>query len=504
MSNAINTSTPTSISQTPSVWQSIRLPIAYKLAFILTLTMTVGMAIMGTVITTNQYRLMKEQVDDFGTTIVNQLAAAAQEPLFTDDLVGLKVLTNNLSNESDIKGVAVYTNNGELMVAQGYIPQASVKNLLTEDNRLPNDTFRVEWKKPGSHSEKAEMVAFVSAIQFQDVVAGYAMVSFSQVRMFEVVRSSVKGIILTTVILSLLMSFIAIVMGRRLSRPIHSLMNAASEALSHGREEKNTALSQDELSYLAASMKTLAKGFGERSQIESIFSRFVSKSVATQLLEKMDEVTIGGGQQVEATVVFVDIVGFTSLSENMSPKDVAAMLNEYFSFFYECSTAFLGIVDKFIGDCAMVVFGTPTPDANHRLNAIAYAVAVQKLIRVVNKKRQENGLFPVNVRIGMNCGLMLAGLLGANERLEYTVIGDAVNLASRLADKAGSGQIIIPSSIYEHPTVKDKVCVQHHGSLSLKGKATEIEAFRVTNLTGEYHETMRELVKKILHEAQDQ
>ncbi|MCX4028111.1 hypothetical protein H0A36_09320 [Endozoicomonas sp. SM1973] len=475
-----------------------RVPIAYKLALILTITVTIGMVILGSIITTNQYHLMKSQVDDFGTTIVNQLAAAAQEPVFTDDVVGLKVLANNLSSEPDIKGVAIFTNTSDVLVKQGLITSVPVdgSHSTLKAAELTDGTYRLEWKQRTSRRKYTDMVSYISPIQFQEVVAGYAMVSFSQVKMLEVARSSANGIILATILLSIAMSFIAIVMGRRLSRPIHHLMDVASDALNKG-DYKNNRISEDELGFLLKSLQQLGQGIDQKSQLEDVFGKVMAKDVAKQMLDKLEEVEIGG-HQVEATVMFVDIVGFTSLSEKLTPPAVAMFLNEYFSYFFHCANAFNGIVDKFIGDCAMIVFGTPKSDPDHRFNAVACAVTIQQLVLKLNQERKQKGLFPVNVRIGLNDGMMLAGFLGAKERMEYTVIGDAVNIASRLCDKAQAGQIMIPASIHDHSSVNSKIVCQHHGSLSVKGKSATIDTYRVKNLRPKYQGAAKKVLYNML------
>src|SRR5512142_121347 len=120
-----------------------------------------------------------------------------------------------------------------------------------------------------------------------------------------------------------------------------------------------------------------------------------------------------GGRRVEATVLFADIAGFTSLSENMHPEEVSALLNEYFSCIAQAAHAFHGHVDKYIGDCAMLLFGVPAEDDDHVFHATACAVVIQRAIHTLNQRREADGLVPVHFRIGINNGVMLAGNMGS-------------------------------------------------------------------------------------------
>src|SRR5690606_36658815 len=126
------------------------------------------------------------------------------------------------------------------------------------------------------------------------------------------------------------------------------------------------------------------------------------------------------------------IVGFTGMAEGMNPEEVANLLNRYFAQIVIACEMNQGMVDKYIGDCAMLVFGVPQADPEHFFHVITCALAIQRLVTMENEQRETRGQAPVRFRLGLNSGSMLAGNMGAHERMEYTVVGDSVNLASRL------------------------------------------------------------------------
>jgi len=184
------------------------------------------------------------------------------------------------------------------------------------------------------------------------------------------------------------------------------------------------------------------------------------------VLSNMNQVKLGG-QHVEASVLFADIVGFTQLSETLHPEQVNALLNEYFSIIAQAAHCYGGHIDKYMGDCAMLVFGVPEHDAKHSFHAAACAITIQELIKIVNRQRAEQGLAQVSFRVGINSGMMLAGNMGAAERMDYTVVGDAVNIASRLASVAGAGEVLISDEL--------NMSLQPQGIVSARFKQFELK-----------------------------
>jgi len=286
-----------------------------------------------------------------------------------------------------------------------------------------------------------------------------------------------------------MMIFIAIiisfVMARKISEPINYLMNA-SRAIDQGhfhhriKERRN-----DEIGNLINNFNSMADGLLKKNQVEDAFSRFVSSNVAKQILSDLDNVEIGG-EHVEGTVLFADIVGYTDISEHMTPRATAELLNEFFSYIGEASKLYNGTIDKFMGDCAMIVFGVTEDDQDHRFHAIACAVLIQQLVEQLNIERTNRGLFPVQFRLGINTGEMLAGNMGCKDRMEFTVVGDAVNLASRLCTFAAPGEIVINKDLYQSNDVSERVLVQEHMPIQLRSRKNPVLTYLVEGLASEY------------------
>ncbi len=463
-------------------------PIAYKLALLFTLLISLGMSILGLVVVNKQTHLLQKQMNNFGQTVVNQLAESAKEPVLSDDILGLMVVSNNLGNNSNILGTLIYADNGKLLSSSGVIPSESILSLYSRSEEFDPSNYKTNWTARDDTGHALDVISFITPIRYQDVIAGHAVVSFSRKLMNEAIDNTITTISSATLIMILLGIIIAFITGKWISRPIHTLMNA-SRAIGEGdydyriKDRRN-----DEIGYLTEAFNAMADDLLEKSQVESAFSRFVSPTIAKQIMSNLDHVKLGG-KHVEATVLFADIVGFTSLSENLPATKVAELLNEYFGYIATVSNLHHGTIDKYMGDCVMLVFGVPEYDSDHRYNAIACSLMIQALVEQLNQKRQQQGKFPVRFRIGINSGEMLAGNLGSRQRMQYTVVGESVNLASRLHTAAAEGQVIITETLYQDESVHQRIQADFHQEISLRGIAKPVSTYIVSHILDQQQNT---------------
>jgi adenylate cyclase len=173
----------------------------------------------------------------------------------------------------------------------------------------------------------------------------------------------------------------------------------------------------------------------------------VSKQIVDQLLENEELLNLGGQEQ-EATILFSDIRGFTSMSETMSPTEVVETLNEYFNLMIEIIFKYNGTLDKIIGDALMVIFGAPIANDADTKNAVLTAIEMQEKLIEFNQDRIINLKKTIRIGIGINRGKVISGNIGSKQQMNYTVIGDSVNLASRLCSVAKEDEIIVSETVY--------------------------------------------------------
>jgi adenylate cyclase len=183
------------------------------------------------------------------------------------------------------------------------------------------------------------------------------------------------------------------------------------------------------------------------------------------------------GERREVTILFCDIRGFTTMSERLDPERVVSLLNDFYTVMIDITFKHDGTLDKFLGDGIMAIFGAPIAHPEHALMSVRAALAMQEGMEALSAARVGRGNEPISVGIGINAGEVVAGTVGTEDRMEYTVIGDNVNLASRLGSNAKPGQILVSRRIWE--LVKESFDVRTQGPLRVKGKDEEVEVFEV-------------------------
>ena len=226
--------------------------------------------------------------------------------------------------------------------------------------------------------------------------------------------------------------------------------------------------------------KTVRVVSEERRVIKDMFSRYISQDVMTNLLESPDKINLGGDKRI-ATVFFADIRGYTSFSEKREPERIVDVLNEYFSQAVDNVFKHKGYIDKFIGDCIMAVWGVPMlPGKSDALNAVSCALAIQEMVRSRSRKFFKNDASRLRIGIGINTGPLVAGNLGSEQRMDYSVIGDTVNLAARLENIAEADEVIISEETRKH--LGEKFRLEEKPLVRVKGKEKPVQIYNVLGL----------------------
>ncbi|HEV8539644.1 MAG TPA: adenylate/guanylate cyclase domain-containing protein [Nitrospiraceae bacterium] len=214
----------------------------------------------------------------------------------------------------------------------------------------------------------------------------------------------------------------------------------------------------------------------KRREVQAMFGRYVSQRVVEQLIKNPDMANPSGRKE-RLTMFFSDVRGFTSMSEKMEPQEVQQLLSEYFTEMTRILFKHGGTLDKFMGDAVMAFFGNPEPQPDHALRAVLMALEMQECVTGLNQKWSAEGRRTIGVGMGIDTGDVTVGNLGSKDFLDYTVIGDHVNLACRLEQNAKAGEIIITQATYDE--VKHAVEVEPMEPVKVKGKAEPIPIYRV-------------------------
>lgn len=215
----------------------------------------------------------------------------------------------------------------------------------------------------------------------------------------------------------------------------------------------------------------------ERVKINNAFRMYVAPEIVDDVAESGSYQLSLGGRNKDVAVLFVDIRGFTTMSENLAPEEVVDILNEYFGVITDAIFKNKGTLDKFIGDAAMAVFNSPFDLDDYVYRAVMTACDIAKASEALGEKLMERFGKKVSYGIGVNCGQAIIGNIGSNFRMDYTAIGDTVNTASRLESNAKAGEILISEEVKKR--LGDRIETEDVGEIPLKGKHNKIFVYRV-------------------------
>jgi adenylate cyclase len=213
----------------------------------------------------------------------------------------------------------------------------------------------------------------------------------------------------------------------------------------------------------------MAIGLGERERVKTAFARYVSQQVLDSVLKSGSAGAVLTGDRRRISVLFADIRGFSTLSEDLPPEKVVQVLNEYFERMVDVVFRNQGTLDKFIGDGMMVIFGAPEDDPYQEEHALRTALEMQRELRLLAGKWESEGL-RIRAGIGIHSGPAVVGNIGSTRRMEYTAIGDTVNLASRLESATKELGVPILLSEYTYHAVRGSFQMRQMGPIKVKGR----------------------------------
>lgn len=279
--------------------------------------------------------------------------------------------------------------------------------------------------------------------------------------------------------------------ARQISKPVTILTNGAQK-IEQGHYDLDIKVPQkDELGQLANQFNSMAKGLAERAKVRSLLGKVVSSAIAEQLINKGVEL---GGEERQTTILFSDIRNFTSMCESHTPKEVILLLNQLLTRLTASIDNNHGVVDKYIGDAVMALFGVPVADNNQANNAVLAALMMQQELTVINEELSGNNFPEIGLGIGINTDKVLAGNMGSNTRLNYTVIGDGVNLSSRLEGLTKFyGISILVSETTQSQC--DGIIFREIDTVRVKGKTQGITVYQPLGTRSEIDESKLDQIK---------
>jgi adenylate cyclase len=454
------------------------MPLKLKLSLVITVALAVTVSLLSAILLRQQQTTLTAEMVKRGLTIAQNLAASAKNPLVGDDELTLNLLVKEATKDPDVAYVAITDEKGKTLAH-------SDMHLVGRPIERPADLKRLgKQMVVQTYTSKGgdEVIDVSVPLSFRQVPIGALYVGVSQRANLAALARARNNAILISVTMVLLGIAGAFTLGSVLSRPISQLMEG-TRAISEGNFAITLHVpSRDEIGALTQSFNDMAASLREKDAIKRAFTRYVAREVVTEILKDPDKIVLSGERR-EVTVLFCDVRGFTSISERLAPEEVVSLLNAFYTLMIDTTFKHDGTLDKFLGDGVMSVFGAPIYHPDHTLRALRTALAMQAGIRELSVRRVAEGKPPLRIGIGVNAGSAVAGSVGTEERMEYTVIGDSVNLASRLESYAKAGQILIADHTYE--IMRDAIEARPLGRLKIRGKEEDLEVYEVLGVRGE-------------------
>ena len=453
---------------------AIRVPLKVKLSLLITALVVLTVALVGLFLLREQQQSLTAEMTKRGLTMAENFAAGAKTPLLTNDELTLGVLVTDAMKDPDVAYVIVSDQDGNVLA---HSDARAVKTAVVRPKELEPLKNRVlvqTYKTP-----QGRIIDFAVPLVYGGVPVGALYLGFSEEAITAALASARNQALLITLLMVLAGLGGAVGLAALLSRPIFRLVQATGAIAAGNFNITLPVASRDELGVLTDSFNRMARSLREKEMIKRAFTRYVAREVVEEILKDPENLVLSGERR-QVTVLFCDVRGFTPMSERLAPEEVVLLLNDFYTLMIETTFKFDGTLDKFLGDAVMAVFGAPMAHPDHSARAIRTALAMQEGITGLNERRVRDGKEAISVGIGVSAGEAVAGTVGTEDRMEYTVIGDSVNLAARLESNAKPGQILISHRTYER--VRDLVDARPLGRIRVKGKEEEVEVYEVLGL----------------------
>lgn len=466
----------------------VRIGIKKKFALLLSILGFLTTFAMGAVMITYQRASLEEQMRSMAGTITDEFASDSKIPLMQKDSLAMNLLVESMLKYPGIYDA--YILNDSLMI-EAHMHLGAVGTKYPSGGRILQSTGNAPWHI----KEEGGIITFASPIVFKDTTVGYTVISFSNEFIQQSVKSAITSAVVITVVAIIIVALTSLPLASTLLRPLFRLIEATRE-ITHGNYDfRVPERSNDEIGDLIRSFNNMATELKKKEVLKGVFNRYVSSHVADEILKEPERITLGGDRR-DVTVFFADIRGFTPLSRRLLPEVTVDILNRYFTLTTEIIFRFEGTVDKFIGDAVMGVFGSPIRSEKHLEMGVKAAAAIKKAVVHLNDHRHRKGLTPLYLGIGLDTGEAIVGNMGSQMRMEFTAVGEAVNMASRLSDMAKPGDILLSESAYR--TIKDYVEVFRITDVSIKGVEGRRSVYNLKDLRGAWKDEVEGVVEEII------
>jgi adenylate cyclase len=413
---------------------------------------------------------LEAEVENRAHALSRALAGTVKEPLLVHDDLTVGTWVKQLGEEPGVAAARVLDADGRVVAALADAEIGTQLELVSGESAAG---ARPRAQRVGSR------LRVTRPIVYSDVLVGAAQVELDlEVLVAPKVRESQRQLAVVAVGVAVLGVVAGLVFVSLLVGPIQRLRAGVERFTAGDLTVRIPETSRDEIGELTTAFNAMGEALQQKERIQSAFGRYVSDYVLTQLLEGPEGADLAGVER-EVTILFADVRRFTALSEGMKARDVVSLLNEVFELVAARILAHGGTIDKFIGDSVMAYFGAPVSQPDHASRAVRAALDVQIALaerKLSDDTPEEHSAF-LEVGIGIHTGPVVVGNIGTDRRSDFTAIGDAVNVASRLEKLARAGEILVSEAVQRR--VRGVVALRFEGERQLSGRQEPVHVYAV-------------------------
>jgi adenylate cyclase len=451
-----------------------RIPMWLQMAVATTFVSVITVIILSLAVLDKQKERLYAQTVRMGAVSLNYFANNAKFPLLEEDILRLNTL---IKEASRVKGLryALITDTEDMIKAHTDVNLIGLpfKHFVNNPELIHEDEVAYYSYR---RTDGVRMLNLFRSINLKDKKLGQVHVGISLDFIEQLVVDERLSVILVTLAVILIGLIVSILYGFRFSRPILEIVKATDE-IGKGNYQYRVPLKRnDELGNLAIAFNNMGQELWKNSMTEKSFGKYVGTEVLDLILANPETDWLKGTRN-QATIIFGDIRGFTSYATEKSPEEVVEALNAYLEIATSHIIQFGGYIDKFIGDAIMGVFGVPVYRKDHVERAVRAAIKIQEELHKASRHGNE---LLASVGISIHTGVVVAGNVGSQSKMEYTVIGDSVNVAARLNALASAGEVVVSQQVKE--SLDQLMTTQALGPQNIKGKSEPVEAFKVLSM----------------------
>jgi class 3 adenylate cyclase len=455
----------------------MRIKLRVQVSIILSIFICIIIAVISLIILEHEKKILTKELVKKGYTLAKNLAYKSKEALSTkDDIALITATTDILKEEKDILYIYIVDENG-IIRASGNIKEdggkkyihPSGKKEMIENIPITNSVYN------GKKSFDIEI-----KLQEKDKKLGEVHLGISWQSILDVITNARNNVIRITVCILIISIFVATFLVGYIVRPIKLLVSCAKN-IANGLYDVNIPVkSKNELGELTKAFNEMANSLKEKEKIKSAFSKYMSEELLKEVIKEKGELKLGGEKR-KVTILFSDVRDFTAIAEKLPAEEVVSTLNEYFTEMTKIIFKYKGFVN-FMGDAIMAIYGAPISYPDDAIRSVFTAVEMMEMLSKLNEKWAISGRQTLSVGIGINTGEVIAGNIGSMQHLEYTVIGDDVNIAFRLQalNKQFNTKILITENTYNE--VKDYIEARKLQPVLIKGKTEPVQIYELIKI----------------------